>query len=44
MGPTDAEIIAAGPWFQQIVFPSGLSVGCWLRGSSSAARIRPTCT
>lgn len=29
MGPTDAEIIAAGPWFQQIVFPSGLSVGCW---------------
>lgn len=29
MAPTDAEIIAAGPWFQRIIFPSGLVVGSW---------------
>lgn len=27
--PTDEEILAAGPWWQRITFPSGLTVGEW---------------
>jgi tRNA (mo5U34)-methyltransferase len=27
--PTDEQIIAAGPWFQRVTFPSGLTVGAW---------------
>ena len=27
--PTDEQIIAAGPWWQRVTFPSGLTVGVW---------------
>jgi tRNA (mo5U34)-methyltransferase len=34
--PTDEQIIAAGPWWQKVTFPSGLTVGTWDTGGMYA--------